>query len=95
MLSEIGYILCRIHGIKESQEILPAIEAAIIDVNLSKLYKIASEIKCQFPISLSDCFSIATGKYQACPIIFKKEAELSETRITEIEQMFEVSIFIT
>lgn len=94
ILSEIGYILCRLHGTKASKEIVSFIESAIIKVNPEKLFRIAAEIKCHFPISLSDCFSIATGKYQKCPILFKPEEELSENRISEIEQMFKVEIII-
>ncbi|MHA1721207.1 MAG: PIN domain-containing protein [Promethearchaeota archaeon] len=92
ILSEIGYILCRLHGTKVSKETLSFIESAIIRVNSDKIFRIAAEIKCHFPISLSDCFSIATGKYQKCPILFKMEEELSENRISEIEYMFKVQI---
>ncbi|MHA1583956.1 MAG: PIN domain-containing protein [Promethearchaeota archaeon] len=94
MLSEIGYILCRLHGTKVSKETLSSIEPAIIKINPEKLFRIAAEIKCHFPISLSDCFSIATGKYQKCPILFKNEDELSENRIFKIEQMLKVEIII-
>ena len=95
ILAEMGYILCRLHGTKASKETISFIESAIIKVNPEKLFRIAAEIKCHFPISLSDCFSIATGKYQKCPILFKNEEELSEIRISEIEQMLKVEIIIT
>ena len=94
-LSQIGYILCRLHGTKASTETISFIESAIIKVNPEKLFRIAAEIKCHFPISLSDCFSIATGKYQKCPILFKTEEELSENRISKIERMFKVEIITT
>ncbi|MHA1746362.1 MAG: PIN domain-containing protein [Promethearchaeota archaeon] len=94
-LSEIGYILCRLHGMKASKETISSIESAIIKVNPEKLFRIAAEIKCHFPISLSDCFSIATGKYQKCPILFRAEEELSENRISEIERMLKVEIITT
>ena len=94
LLSEIGYILCRIHGVQTSKEIVSDIQSAIINVSPDKIFRIAAEIKCHFPISLSDCFSIATGKSQKCPILFKPEEELLVNRIKTIEQKFGVDIYL-
>ncbi|MCF2141158.1 MAG: PIN domain-containing protein [Candidatus Lokiarchaeota archaeon] len=94
-LSEIGYIICRHYGKKVSLEILSIIESVVVKVNPDKIFRIAADIKCHFPIALSDCFSIATGKYQNCPILFKSEEELSENRISEIEHKFNVEIITT
>lgn len=94
LLAEIGYILCRIHGVQTSKETVSEIQSAIIHVNPDKIFRMTAEIKCHFPISLCDCFSIATGKYQNCPIIFKPEEELSEKRIKTIEEKFGVEIYL-
>lgn len=94
MLSEIGYILGRGYGWINSQHKVGSIESVLSQIPVQKLFRLAAGIKCQFPISLADCYSIATGKVIGCPVIFCKEAELSEDRVQAIEEKYAISLLI-
>lgn len=93
--SEIYYIICRFLGAEESEKIMRKIEKFINFISGNFIYSTAGKIKCNFPIALSDCYSIATGLFFNCPILFLKESELSETTIDKINNMFrsKISIF--
>ena len=90
--SEIYYILCRSLGREQAEEYLEQIEEFINFIESRYLYQIAGQIKCEFPIALSDCYSIAVGFLQSCPIIFLEEKELSEEIIAKIKEKYDVNI---
>jgi hypothetical protein len=92
--SEIYYIICRFLGMEESEKIMKKIEVFINFIGGNFIYSTAGKIKCNFPIALSDCFSIATGIFFNCPILFLKETELSKTTVNKINSMFGSKIFV-
>jgi len=49
-----------------------------IKTNLTWLFKRAANIKCRYPIAISDCFSISLAILQECPVFFLPEYELSK-----------------
>lgn len=92
--SEIYYILCRSLGRERAEEYLEQIEEFINFIENRYLYQIAGQIKCEFPIALSDCYSIAVGFLHSCPILFLEEKELSEEIITKIKEKYDVNIHV-
>ena len=92
--SEIYYILCRFLEKERINSIIKEIDKFIIFIGGEFLFQLAGEIKCKYPIALSDCFSIAIGIIYKCPVIFLKERELTEDRISSINQEFNVKIEI-
>ncbi len=92
--SEIYYILCRALGKQKAIELLDEIESFFLFEESKKIYELAGQIKCKFPISLADCYSIATGLVQDCPIFFMKEEELSENMVRRINHEFKAKIYI-
>jgi hypothetical protein len=92
--SEIFYIICRKIGEKKTFKILNEIDQFIKFVSGEFLYHFAGQIRCRFPIALSDCFSIALSHLHDCPVLFLEEKELSKNIAKEINKEFEVQIFI-
>ena len=92
--SEIYYIICRKIGKDKAEKILDEIEEFINFINGEFLFQIASQIKCRFPIALSDCFSISLSHFINCPVLFLKEKELNEKIIEKINEEFNTKIYI-
>lgn len=92
--SEIFYILCRAIGEETAKETLKEMELFLNIEETRNLHELAGQIKCKFSISLVDCYSIATGILQNCPIIFLTEAELTEDVIERINKEFSSDIHI-
>ncbi len=94
MLSEIYYILCRTLGMKKSKGILHHIQRMISIIDSQSIFLLAGMLKCKFPISLADCYSISTGIIRDCPIVFKEEHELNHSVLKEIEEKFKAPIVV-
>jgi hypothetical protein len=92
--SEIYYIICRMKGIDKADMILKKVDELIYTVEGSNLVHIAGKIKCKYPITLSDCYSIATSIVRNCPAFFLKEKELSDEIIKNINSEFNSKIYI-
>ncbi len=92
--SEIYYILCRVLGKEKAEELLNEIELFLIFEESKDLYELVGQIKCKFSISLVDCYSIATGIVQSCPILFIEEEELSEDIVEQINRDFKSEILV-
>ena len=91
--TELYYIICRKKGSNEAKDILIKIENVTNIISESWLFEKAGQIKCKYPIALSDCFSISLGIFQDCPIFFLKEKELSEEIINKINEEFKTKIY--
>ncbi len=94
LMTEIYYILCRVKGISEAENVINTVEKIINIVDESWLFKKAGQIKCKYPIALSDCFSISLGLFQNCPIFFLEERELSRDVIQKLTRDFNCKIYI-
>ncbi len=92
--SEIYYIMCRYLGRKKAENLIKEIEDFINFISGDFLYQIAGQIKCEYPIALSDCYSIASGVIQDCPILFLKEKELSDEIVKKINDQFNSKIYL-
>lgn len=92
--SEIYYIMCRKIGKDKAEKILDEIKEFINFINGEFLYQIAGQIKCKFPIALSDCFSISLSHFQNCPVLFLEEKELNEKIVQKINEEFNTQIYI-
>ena len=92
--SEIYYIICRKKDINEAKLVLSKVEKVMNIISESWLFEKASQIKCKFPIAISDCFSISLGYLYNCPIIFLEEKELSKEVVKKINDVFNTKIFI-
>jgi predicted nucleic acid-binding protein len=92
--TEIYYIICRIKGMNEAKNILKKVERIISTIGESWLFEKAGQIKCKYPISFSDCFSLSLAHFQDCPIFFLRERELSEEIIKQINKDFNIKIYI-
>lgn len=91
--AEMYYIMCRKIGNVKAEKIIKDIEEYINFVSGEFLYEIAGEIKCKYPLAISDCFSISLGIFQDCPIFFLKEKELTEEIINKINEEFKTKIY--
>lgn len=92
--SEIYYIMCRSLGRERAEDLIEEIEEFINFIDSGFLYRIVGQIKCKYHIVLSDCYSIAVGVFQKCPVLFLKEKELSDEIVNDINEEFNVEIHI-
>lgn len=87
-LTEVYYVLCRKIGKEKAEEIIKSIIKSgyyeIVGVK-PKILKYAAECKCIHSISLADCFSIATAKFLKTRALFRREEELANKSIEEVE----------
>lgn len=92
--SELLYILCRKLGKNNAKTKVKGLEPFINFVSGDFLYNIAGEIKCKYPIALSDCFLISLSHLHECPVLFLEERELSEEVVKQINDEFKTQIQI-
>jgi predicted nucleic acid-binding protein len=92
MKAELYYILCRRKNRNTAEEVLKEIDKILILISEKWLFETAGKIKCSYPISISDCFSISLGILKNCPILFLEEEELSKERTTEINKEYNSQI---
>ena len=92
MKSELYYITCREKGIDEAEVVLEKIEGIMNTISDTWLFKKAANIKCSYPIAMSDCYSISLGVLQECPVLFLPEFELSREIVNEINTDYNAKI---
>jgi hypothetical protein len=69
-LSETLYVICRIDGIERAQEFVEECAKEAVVVPSERVAPLAGHLKCRYPISLADCWALATGKAFDVPCIF-------------------------
>jgi predicted nucleic acid-binding protein len=80
-LTEVKYILCRKLGKAESVSRMGNLmNSNFLEIeHASSLSDLAAEYKCERSLSLSDCFTLALGKYRNIPVLFARiESELAK-----------------
>ncbi len=92
--TEIFYLTCREQGIDEAKKVIKDLSDYILFHNEPELNEIAGTLKCKHSIALADCYAIATGKWLKCPILFKKETELTQSKIDSLKKEFNVELII-
>ncbi len=75
---ELKYLMCRQSGYKEAKEFISDFLKDFIIYPESELRDEAFRLKCNFPISISDCYSLAVGKILNIPIYMKKEKKIDQ-----------------
>ncbi|AWR98562.1 type II toxin-antitoxin system VapC family toxin [Metallosphaera hakonensis] len=86
-LTEIYYVLCRKMGGEKAEKLMKMLVKSglrIVGVK-PRIMKYAAECKCHNSISMGDCFSIATAKYLKTTAVFKREKELEDKKIGNVE----------
>ncbi len=74
--TELLYIICRNSGFDQAQKTVTKFLRRFILFEEKKLRDVAAKLKCQYPISLADCYSIALALIQEIPLYMKREAEI-------------------
>jgi len=91
---EIFYITCREKGITEAEMVLKKTEGIMNTISDTWLFKKAANIKCRYPIAISDCYSISLAILQECPVFFLPEVDLSREIVDEINREYNAKIQI-
>ena len=76
--TELKYIFCRRNGYKEAKELVLEFLKDFIICSENELRDEAFRLKCNFPISIADCYSLAVGKVFNIPIYMTKEKEIEK-----------------
>ncbi len=78
MDTELKYILCRRKGYEEAIKIVSELLKDFTIYSEEDLRDEAAHLKCDFAISLADCYCLATAKLLDIPIYMKKEVEIEK-----------------
>jgi len=92
--SEIFYITCREKGMTEADIVLKKTEGIMNTISDTWLFKKAANIKCRYPLPISDCYSISLAILQECPVFFLPELELSREIVDKINREYNAKIQI-
>jgi len=74
--TELKYILCRKFGFNEANQKINNFLKNFVIWKEEILRDRAARFKCQYLISLADCYSLALAKIQNAPLYMKKETEI-------------------
>ena len=91
---ELSYIYCRHHGKHKTKQFIQDFLKNFQILDTIDLDKLASDLKCQFPIALADCFSIASSIIVECPVVFYHEQELTEKIIETLVETYTLELLI-
>ena len=90
--SELFYITCREKSMTEAEMVLKKIEGIMNTISDTWLFKKAANIKCRYPIAISDCYSISLAILRECPVLFLPEVELSREIVNQINKEYNAKI---
>ena len=76
--TELKYILCRQKGYEDAIKITSEFLKDFTIYSEEKLRDEAAHLKCNFAISLANCYSLATAKLLDIPVYMKKEDEIEK-----------------
>ncbi|TFG23647.1 MAG: type II toxin-antitoxin system VapC family toxin [Promethearchaeota archaeon] len=76
--TELKYILCRRKGYGKAIKIVSELLKDFAIYSEEDLRDEAAHLKCDFAISLADCYGLATAKLLDIPIYMKKEVEIEK-----------------
>ena len=74
--TELKYIFCRRNGYQKAKEIVSGLLKDFLIYSEKKLRDEAFQLKCKFPISLADSYSLAVANVLNIPLCLKKEIEI-------------------
>lgn len=76
--TELKYLLCRNFGFKKAKKIVESFLKDFFILSELELRNQASKLKCKYPISIADCYSLSIAKLNSIPVYYKKEQEITE-----------------
>jgi len=88
--TELKYILCRQKGHENAIKITSEFLKDFTIYSEKKLRDEAAHLKCNFAISIADCYSLATAKLLEIPIYMKKEDEIEKV-FSELSTLVKIS----
>jgi len=74
--------------------VLKKTEGIMNTISDTWLFKKAANIKCRYPIAISDCYSISLAILQECPVFFLPEVEFSREIVDKINREYNTKIQI-
>lgn len=89
--SETLYVLCRTEGLNRSLEFINDVYKQAQLVPSERLVAVAGQFKCKYPISLADCWVLATGKNVRIPALFAQREDELINHLESISKEVEVS----
>ena len=92
--TELLYVICREKDMTEAEMVLKKTEGIMNIISDTWLFKKAANIKCRYPIAISDCYSISLAILQECPLFFLPEVELSREIVEKINREYNAKIQI-
>lgn len=87
---ELKYIICRRKGYENAIKITSEFLKDFTKYSEEKLRDEAAHLKCNFAISLADCYSLAIAKLLDIPIYMKKEDEI-EKILSELSTLVKIN----
>jgi predicted nucleic acid-binding protein len=77
VLSETFYVLCRKVGLNNALSFVAKVSKEVKTAPLERLIAMAGQFKCKYPLSIVDCWVLATSRALSIPALFAfKEKEL-------------------
>lgn len=76
--TELKYILCRRKGYDKALKLVSELLKDFIFYSEDNLRDQTAYLKCNFAVSLADCYSLATAKLLDVPIYMKREEEIEK-----------------
>ena len=92
--TELLYVICREKDMTEAEMVLKKTAGIMNIISDTWLFKKAANIKCRYPIAISDCYSISLAILQECPLFFLPEVELSREIVEKINREYNAKIQI-
>jgi len=92
--SEIYYLICRSVKKDDFNRIIKELTNLIEISSVTDLKETAGQIKCEFPISLPDCYNIALAEKIKGKAIFKHEKEINKGLEKTNENIDSLIVFI-
>ena len=83
--AEMIYIRCRKTNFEQAKQIIQDFLQPFIMIKESEIRYKAAKLKCNYSISLADCYIIAVGIKKSIPVFMKREEEI-EKIITSLKK---------
>ena len=83
VMTELTYIFCRKLGFEQAISLVNSKLRNMLVLDENNLRLVASQLKCKYGIALADCYSIAAGELQDCPVLMKPEGEFDNLDLSE------------
>ena len=93
-LTELLYVLCRKYGWKIAKKYIDDLTENLIILRVPASEELAAHIKCEIPLALADCYSMAVSALFSLPVYFMKEKELTKKLQKKLEKEFSIKLHL-